>query len=95
VGKRGIATVFGRYKQMGSKNDLAEAKSDLEHCVQLNPRLSEAHFHLGVTNAIQGNVTKSKASFQKAIETSANPDITAAMKEGSRLLSRTLKGFAE
>lgn len=81
VEERGIAIVFGRYKQTADKNDLAEAKSDFQHCVQLEPSTSEAHFHLGVINAIEGDVAESKASFQKAIETSANPDITAAMRE--------------
>ena len=81
VEERGIAIVFGRYKQTADKNDLAEAKSDFQHSVQLEPSMSEAHFHLGVINAIEGDVAESKASFQKAIETSANPDITAAMRE--------------
>jgi hypothetical protein len=48
--------------------------------VRLNPDLYEANFHLGVINAIQGDVKQSTSSFKKAIQTAADPEQIATMK---------------
>ena len=93
--KRGIAIVFGRYKKTLKDSDLAEAKRSFERAVRLNPDLSEANFHLGVINGIQGDVKKSKASFNKSIQTSASPDMTAAMKEWVAIAERDPDRFCK
>ena len=79
--ERGIAVIFGRYKKTRNSEHLAQAKRDFLFAIKINPNISEAQFNLGVIYAMDSQVENSKSSFQAAIRSTDDPDVTTAMRQ--------------
>lgn len=97
---RALAILFGEYDKTRDKNLRARAKRDLEMAVHDNPALAEAHFHLGIIAAIEGDLEQAERRFGDAEKTSSENDFALAIasframaRKNPAEFIRTIKGF--
>jgi len=76
----GLARLRGWFRESRSQTELFDkAKQDLSRAAQLDAAISEAYAHLAVVFAVEGRVTEVGSALERAVETSANADMTATL----------------